>query len=183
MDLTIIIPSYNTKRYTLGCVKSVFQGIRDIDYEVIVVDNSSTDGSRESLEKISREKKNLYLIANTENLGFAKAVNQGIKKAKGKYVLLLNSDIEVKKGSIEKLLDFAGKNRDIGIIGPRLVDRRGKVQASVFHFQTVWGAIKEFWFGKRGAYGQYIPKSSDSITVDAVVGAAFLITPQSRLLP
>jgi len=151
MDLTIVIPSYNTKKYTLDCINSILENVRDLGYEIIVVDNNSTDGSGESLEKISKKNKKVSIITNTKNLGFAKAANQGIKRAKGKYVLLLNSDTKVKRNSIENLLNFAERNEDVGVIGSRLVNEKGKVQASVFHFPTVWGAIKEFWFGKRGA--------------------------------
>ena len=179
MDLTIVIPSYNTKRYTLDCVKSILENIKNISHEIIIVDNNSTDGSGEILNKFIKGRKNIYLLVNKKNLGFAKAVNQGIKKARGEYVLLLNSDTKIKKGSIKKLLDFVKKNKNVGVVAPRLINGKGEVQASVFHFPGIWPAIKEFWLGKKGNYGQYVPKSSSPITVDAVVGAAFLITPQA----
>ena len=101
VDLSIIIVSWNTKKLLLSCVRSVFEDLRGISGEVIVVDNGSQDGS-------GNEVKNAFplinLVENERNLGFAKAVNQGLQKASGKYLLLVNPDTEVKNGAIKQLL-------------------------------------------------------------------------------
>ncbi len=174
--LSIIIVSYNTKRLTLQCIKSIFSSKPKVNFEVIVVDNASQDGSAEALSKI----KNIKLIRNFTNTGFARANNKGIKKAKGQYILLLNSDTETAKGSLDKLVDFARKNPDAGVVSPRLLNSDKTIQASVYNFPTIRNAILEYWFGKKGAYEKHFPKSSKPVKVEALVAAAFLITPKAR---
>jgi GT2 family glycosyltransferase len=175
MDLSIIIVSFNTKKLTLDCINSIKEsGIR-AKHEIIVVDNASVDGSVAALEKVD----GLKIIVNKENLGFSKANNIGIKSAVGEYVLLLNSDTVVKKDAIDKLLEFAKTKKDAGVIGAKLLNKDGTVQESVSNFPTVWSAIREYWFGEKGHFGLYAPKSDEPTEVDSVVGAAFLITPEA----
>ena len=101
MDLSIIIPSYNTKELLRECLLSIIgQDIEKITYEIIVVDNNSKDSSCEMLEK---EFPKVILIKNKENLGFSKANNLGIKKTKGRYVLFLNSDTIVNEKVLETI--------------------------------------------------------------------------------
>ncbi|MDD5074154.1 MAG: glycosyltransferase, partial [Candidatus Shapirobacteria bacterium] len=124
MLLSIIIVSYNTKELLEACLdsikasldnqknkkienrKSKIENLSLSDIEVIIVDNNSTDGTREYLKQLTVDSQKLKVktILNDDNAGFAKAVNQGIRVARGKYVLLLNSDIRVLSGSIEKLI-------------------------------------------------------------------------------
>ena len=89
MDLSVIIVNWNTKKLLEDCLGSIFKFTKDVGFEIIIVDNGSEDGSQSMLKKKFPQVK---LIPNKDNLGFAKANNQGIKIAKGKYVLLLNSD-------------------------------------------------------------------------------------------
>jgi len=140
------------------------------------VDNASIDGSREYL----RKEKRIRLIENKENLGFAKASNQGIKIAQGKYIFLLNSDTVVKKGSLVKLIEFAKKEKDGGGMAPRLLNADGSIQASCSHSPSVKGVINEFWLGKKGAFLKYFPKASKPVAVDMAVGAA-LFLPQETI--
>jgi len=93
MDLSIIIVNFNTKKLTINCVKSVIESKPKMKYEIIVVDN----GSDELFETSDFVNYGVKIIRNDTNLGFAKANNQGIRKAKGKYIVLLNSDTRVKK--------------------------------------------------------------------------------------
>jgi len=164
--VSIIIPSFNTKEVTLRCVKSIVENT-SFSYEIIVVDNGSTDGSVKQIT-------NLKLIANSNNLGFARAVNQGIKVARGRYLLLLNSDVFTNKGSIEKMIDFAKKTPDCGVVGGKLVFGNGKTQHSVMVFPTLWQTIAKYWLRRKDPV---LPR--DVAVVDAVVGAAFLITPEA----
>ncbi|HWA52040.1 MAG TPA: glycosyltransferase family 2 protein [Patescibacteria group bacterium] len=154
MELSIIIVNFKTDKLVADCVASIKKNTK-VKHEVIVIDNS------------------------IDNKGFAKANNIGIDKAKGKYVLLLNSDTVVKKNAIDKLLEFAKTKDDAGVIAPKLLNKDGSVQDSVFYFPTIVNAIKEFWFGQKGLFGLYVPKVNEPIEVDAVVGAAFLITPKA----
>ncbi len=175
--LSIIIVGYNNKDLITDCIKSIWKDTSLKDKEIIAVDNGSTDGSQEAIKKLQKSIPNLYLIENKENLGFAKANNQGIKKARGEYILLLNSDIIVKKGSLGKLLAFTKKKKDAGVVGPKLLNIDGSLQPSCFRFPTISNAIREYWLGEKGLFEKYAPKGKKASTVDAVVGAAFLMTP------
>jgi GT2 family glycosyltransferase len=175
MDLSIIVVNFNTRQLVGRCIDSIKESKTHTKYEIIVVDNGSTDGSVDSLEKTS----GIIIFKNKENLGFSKANNIGIKNASGKYVLLLNSDTEVKSGSLDKLLDFAKSKGDVGVVGARLLNENGTIQESASNFPTIWSAVKEYWFGEKGLFGLFAPKSEDPIRVDSVVGAAFLITPEA----
>lgn len=128
MDLSIIIPSYNTKALLERCVTSVFASLKSsaISFEVIVVDNASSDGSPEVM---SNKFPQVYLLRNKTNIGYGKANNMGIKLAKGNYVLLLNSDIVVQNDAIGALYGFVkGKKRVFA--GGKLLNQDGSLQAS-----------------------------------------------------
>ncbi|MBU1127144.1 MAG: glycosyltransferase family 2 protein [Patescibacteria group bacterium] len=168
MTLSIIIPSYNTKDLLKKCLDSV----RQLADEIIVVDNGSIDGSA---KMIDASFPNVVLIENTQNLGFAKAINKGVKKASGKFVFLLNSDTVVRKDALAKAFGFLARNPD-SIIGLGLVNPDGSIQSSVYHFPTIWRAIKEFWFGIENSYQKYTPKGEDAKRVDAVTGAAMIVS-------
>lgn len=185
--LSIIVVNYNTVRITLNCLNSVLTAVKGLSGEIIVIDNASTDGSVDKLRKLKTRiiknknpsVKGFILIENKINVGFAKAVNQGMKKAEGKYRLLLNSDTVVNPEVISKLIKFAEGHPDAGVVVPQLTNRDGSIQPSVFRFPTVIGAIKEFWLGIKGAYQKYTPTQNTPQKVDSAVAAAFLITPQA----
>lgn len=121
MDVSVIIVNYNTVEMTKRCIESVFQHTRNVIFEIILVDNASTDGSREFFEKDSR----IIYKYSPENLGFGKANNLGYSIAKGRYVFLLNSDTLLVENSILKLLNFMEKFSDqyqIAGCGCRLID-------------------------------------------------------------
>lgn len=174
MDLSIIIVSFNTKELLRRCLESIYRA-RDHSpkMEIIVVDNTSTDGSS---EMVNKEFPETMLIRNKQNLGFAKAVNQGLKIAKGNYIFLLNSDTEVKSVAMEKLIKFAREHPEAGIIGARLLNPDSSIQPSVYHLPSIWRAIAEYWLGQKGAYEKYNMITSDAVSVEAVTGAAMLIS-------
>ena len=103
MDLSILIVNYNTCDLTMDALRSVFQSNTDYQYEVILIDNHSTDGS---VERIRQAFPQVTIISNDQNVGFAKANNQGIKRATGRYVLLLNSDTIVQPDTLQVMLSF-----------------------------------------------------------------------------
>lgn len=179
MDLSIIIISFNTNKLTSNCVESIKKSKPKLRYEVIVIDNGSTDGSIEVLKKLKKSNVVNTLISNNNNTGFAKANNQALKVSKGKYKLLLNSDTIIEKGVLEKLIKFAEETKDAGVIGPKLILKDGSTQESCFNFPTILNAVKEYWLGIEYAYSKYAPQRSKPVIVDAVVGAAFLITPDA----
>jgi GT2 family glycosyltransferase len=175
MVLSIIIPSYNTKKLTLACINSIYENKPRFSYEIIIVDNASTDGSSEEILRLN--KKEILVIANSENLGFSKAVNQGIIASKGKYKLLLNSDTLVTEGALDEMVEFAQKEKDAGVVGARLLNADGSIQPSCYNFPTVWRSIQQYWLGKKGVMDKFYPQGDSPTEVEAVVGAAFLISP------
>jgi len=179
MILSIIIVSFNTKEVLADCLNSIKKSLKNNKLsdktEIFVVDNNSTDGSKEYLKKIKQ--KNLFVIFNQQNFGFAKANNQAIKKSRGKYILLLNSDTLVKNDSLIKLLEFAQKHPDAGVVAPRLLNQDGSIQASCFHLPSLKNVFREYFLNQKGRFSKYAPKINHPVEVEAVVGAAFLITP------
>ncbi|MFH1601753.1 MAG: glycosyltransferase family 2 protein [Candidatus Shapirobacteria bacterium] len=182
IDLSIIIISFNTKKILGQCLKSILSSRDKLRKEIIIVDNASADDSLRIVRKFQFSNSNfqIKLIKNKKNLGFAKANNQGIKIARGKNVLLLNSDTLVKKNSLSKLVKFAKKNKDLGAVAPRLLNADGSVQPSCFRFPSVKGAIKEFWLSKKNSFSKYYPKTGQPALVEAAVGAALLL-PQKTI--
>lgn len=125
IDLSIVIVNYNAKKFLNDCFSSVFNTIRRINYEVIVIDNNSSDNS---VEFIKRNYHNVKLIINNNNVGYAKANNQGIKIAQGNFILLLNPDTVVFDKSIHKMVYYIKKNINIGILGCRVMNPGNKLQ-------------------------------------------------------
>lgn len=170
--LSIIIVNWNTKDLLHDCLTSINQTKGELALEVIVVDNGSTDGS---VQLIKSEFPGVKLMANKENLGFAKANNQGIRKAGGDYMLLLNSDTELKPKALSNLVNFAFKEKKAAVVGARLVNPDGSIQPSSRNLPTIGRAIREYWLGQKGAYEGYVPSGNKATEVEVVVGAAMLI--------
>jgi len=123
--LSIIIVNYNAKELLKNCLKSIFQKMKDIDFEVWIIDNASSDGS---LEMIKKEFPKVKIIANKENLGFARANNQAIKKAKSKYIFLLNPDTILLEENFKELIQFVEKHPEAGACGPLVLNKDGTMQ-------------------------------------------------------
>lgn len=141
IDLSIIIVSYNTKDITKQALDSINRSLINskIKYEIIVVDNDSHDGSKQMLKKYSKNKLNhtIYIQTNA-NLGFGKGNNLGVKKSKGKYILLINSDTIVLNRAIEKLFYFYKENeKTVHFLGPKLINKDLTPQPSAAYFFTL----------------------------------------------
>lgn len=137
MDVSIIIISFNTSELLRDCLKSVVTQSEGLNYEIIVVDNASTDGS---VEMVERDFDSVRLIKNEKNTGFAAANNQAIAQAKGKYILLLNPDTVVLDKAIQKTIAFADSHKEAAVVGPcvlnpdRTVQRTCSMYPSVLNF-------------------------------------------------
>jgi len=118
MDVSIVIVSFNTAGFTLRCLKSISEQIREHEYEVIVIDNASTDGSP---LRIAVEFPQVKLIRNDLNIGLAGATTQGLKLSAGRYVVAMNSDVMVLDGAIDKLIRFMDGRLDVGGATPKLL--------------------------------------------------------------
>jgi len=125
MKISISIVSYNSDRVIGDCLDSIFKHIKNVQYEIIIVDNGSTDNT---VKIIKNNFKNVKLIKNDKNIGFGAAHNIAIKLGKGKYHLVINPDIIFTENSIEKLLNFMEKNPDVGLISPKIVFPDGTIQ-------------------------------------------------------
>jgi GT2 family glycosyltransferase len=175
-SISIVIVSYNTEQELKSCLLSIFEKTSVINFEVIVIDNNSSDKSCEMIRKNFTKVK---LIENKINAGFAKALNQGLKIAKGDYFLILNPDTEIKNEAILKLLNFAKNKTELAAVGPKLINSDGTNQSSCYNLPSIKNAVLEFWFGKKGSYEKFYPNSVKPIEVEAIVGAAMLIPKKS----
>ena len=135
--LSVIIVSFNTKDITRQCLDSLYQFTAGLDYEVIVVDNASSDSSAEMLSEFEPGPKNFKLIRSTANLGFGPANNLGAKEAKGEYLLFLNSDTLLIENNLPYCVAEIEKNRNIGVYSCNLTNKDGRHQTSGGYFPNL----------------------------------------------
>jgi GT2 family glycosyltransferase len=131
MKVSIVIVNWNTRDHLIECLESIRTYPPRCSYEVIVVDNDSSDGSAQAVRQYFPE---ITLIENGENIGYAKANNQAIENSTGDYILLLNPDVRVKNNTIDTLVDFAIQHSDAAAVGCKLVTPDGKIQESCRSF-------------------------------------------------
>jgi len=184
--LSIIIVSWNSKGFLVKCIDSILTKKTKINYEIIVVDNASTDGSTEVLRLKYPE---VVIIRNPDNFGFAKANNIGIAKASGKYICFINSDVEVLDNCIDIMYVFMEENTDIGIAGPKIIGKDKFVQRSCMGFPTLWNLFSrsmalDLLFPKTKIFGSqmmtYWPH--DSIReVDVINGCFWMVRREAML--
>jgi len=122
MQLSVIIVNYNVKHFLDQCLTSVQKAVKNIDSEIIVVDNHSADGSCIMMQQ---KYPTIKLIANEKNLGFSCANNQAIKEASGEYILLLNPDTIVQEDTFDKIIEFCNTHKDLGGLGVKMIDGNG----------------------------------------------------------
>ena len=130
-ELAIIIVNWNGGELLHRCLESIRKFPPAVSYEVVVVDNASTDGTREWLEL-----QTVRLIKNQDNVGFGRANNIAFRETKQPFLFLLNSDAELQTGSIDKLLETIKSDPGFGVVGPRLHNPDGTLQASVWRNPT-----------------------------------------------
>jgi GT2 family glycosyltransferase len=135
MKLSIVIVCWNDLKVIRDCLRSIFDTVIKTDFEVIVSDNASTDGS---VEFIRREYPQVKLVENGANLGFSKGNNTGIRAASGDYILILNPDTIVHKGALDLWMQLADQHPDAGAFGCRVLNPDGSWQLSARPFATVW---------------------------------------------
>lgn len=149
-DLSVIIPSYNTKDITSRCLDALLQNLsanQAKSAEIIVVDNASTDGSKQLLEQYQKKQNRIQIktIFNQKNLGYPKANNQGLKIAKGKYILLLNSDAIVENIDFNHLFIYFDHHPEVGALTVKAVLPNGEMDlASHRGFPTIWNSLCYF---------------------------------------
>lgn len=184
MKLSVILVNWKTKDITRDALVSIFKETQSIDFEVIVVDNNSQDGS---VEMIQAEFPQVVLIENADNKGFGKANNQGLKIAQGDYIMFLNTDVVVLDGALNKLVDYLDTHSDVMMVGPRLLNKDMTFQhacrrnlpnpaSSFFH---LFGLVKIFKNSKFvNDYKQYATSPEVTGPSQAFSGAAILFRKQ-----
>lgn len=153
LDLSIIIVNWNTKNLIMSCLDSIYQTTKSIGFEIIVIDNASTDGSISAIEK---KFSHVILVKNNENKGFAAANNQGIKQAQGEFILLLNSDTIVLDNAIGKSVKFLKSRPEIGALGCKLLYPDGSLQPSA---NSRFGSLDGALLAKTGIF-HLLPRAS-----------------------
>lgn len=135
MKLSIVILCWNDLKVINDCLRSIFSGTHGIEFEVIVSDNGSSDGS---VEFVRRTFPRVRVIENGTNLRFALGNNVGIQASRGEYVLILNSDTIIHDGSLDRWIEFADKHPEAGGFGCRVLNPDGSYQRSGRPFPTIW---------------------------------------------
>lgn len=181
MDLSVVIVNYNVKHFLEQCLHSVLKASKGIDTEIFVVDNNSVDGSAQLI----REKfPDIHFIANKENVGFSKANNQAIRKAKGRYVLLLNPDTVVEEDTFTKVIGFMDRHPEAGGLGVKMIDGTGAfLPESKRGLPTPWVAFYKMFglsrlFPRSKKFGKYHLSYLDENQiheVDVLAGAFMLM--------
>jgi GT2 family glycosyltransferase len=133
-DLSVVIVNWNTQSMLRDCLESLFDSGTRATLEVFVVDNGSIDGSPEMVEA---EFPSVILIRNDRNMGFAAANNQALRQATGRHLLLLNSDTLVHHGVIDASIDYMDRDPSVGVMGCRVLNADGTVQATCSQFPTL----------------------------------------------
>jgi hypothetical protein len=134
-DISIVLVCWNNKDYLDPCLQSLYDCNLTSSFDVIVVDNGSTDGSQEMLRA---KYPDVMLIQNAGNVGLGKASNQGIEATTGKYVLLLNNDTIVNGQSLDEMVSFIGNHPEAGAVGGKLLNPDGSFQAGYAKFSSIW---------------------------------------------
>ena len=181
MQLSVIILNYNVRYFLETCVLSVQKALSTIDGEIIVIDNNSSDDSCEMMKELFPKVK---LIRNAENSGFPKGNNIGVAVAKGEYICILNPDTVVAEDTFTKVLAFAKEQKELGIVGTKLIDGTGNflpeskrgIPTPFVAFTKITGLYKIFpksrTFGKY--YAQHLSENQTG-KVEILVGAFMLM--------
>ena len=181
LQLSVIIVNYNVKYFLEQCLCSVLNALKNVEAEIIVVDNDSTDGSQQFF---SKKFAGVHFIWNWKNVGFAKANNAGLQQAKGKYILFLNPDTLVPEDCFEKCLSFFKMQKDAGALGIRMIDGAGKFLKEskrgfpglLPSFYKLSGLAALFPYSKTFAryYAGNLPENENHM-VDVIAGAFMLV--------
>ncbi len=180
IKLSIIIVTWNSEEYIKNCLDAVSSSKTDFEYEIIVIDNNSSDSTSKIVASSEYQDK-LHFIQNSSNLGFATANNQGIKIAKGEFILLLNPDTRVTENAISELVNCFSTNKEIGIVGGKLLNEDGSFQKGtarrfpkLFDFWIILSGLARFAEKKSKRFRDYMMLADDfsnEMEVDQIMGA------------
>lgn len=168
MDLSIVVVNWNTSELLIQCLDSIYRARPHLTFETILVDNGSTD---DSVNTVAEHFPDVRIIVNDRNLGFARANNQGLSVARGRYFLLLNSDTIIMPNALDELVHYADEHLDVGVVGPKLLNMDGTLQESWAEFPSFYSELT----GKLIRHRRPVQESSHSYDVDWVSGACMLV--------
>lgn len=182
LDLSIVIVNYNTRDVTIEAVESVLENSGSLAVEIIVVDNASSDGSVEALRAAFPQ---VTVVDAGHNGGYAWGNNIGIRRAGGRYLLILNPDAQVYDGTLDQAVQYMDANPDIGILGARVTLEGGSQQLTLFRHVSlknmIWNILvpnrilrKSRFFGDQ----RYASGSRDSVQDVDVVAGCFMMLPR-----
>lgn len=171
VDLSIVTVGYRSEDTIIPFLDSIQKSKDGLNKEVILVDNYPADRCVELARKHPLKPK---VLVNTENVGFSKAINRGIKESLGKYILIINPDTTIKGNALKLLFDFAEQHPTLGAVVPKLLYNDGKIQPSIYKFPTIGNAVKYYFFGCKNCFNKYNP-GNKTTKVDVAVMAAFLV--------
>jgi GT2 family glycosyltransferase len=139
IDLSIVIVTWNTRDLLLQCIRTIQQTTREHSLEIIVVDNASVDGSVEAVRGLSK----VTVLCNEENKGFAAANNRGIHASNGKYICLVNSDVEVLEPCLDRMCNYMDENPKVGLLGPKVLNKDLTLQRSCAELPSVRNTLTQ----------------------------------------
>jgi len=181
MKLSVIITSYKQPELLKVCLDSIEKNLTlpETDFEIIVADSATEDGTEMMMREDYPE---ICFVGSSENIGFGGTVKNGYEKSHGDYLLIMNGDVIVKPGAIEKMLEYIEKNPKVGIVGPKLLSFNESMQPSCFRFYTPFTILYrrtflgKLWFAKK-ALDSFLMKDFDHKSVrevDWVQGSAMM---------
>jgi GT2 family glycosyltransferase len=180
MDVSIVIVSWRVRELLKKCLTSIYQETSNVIFEVFVADNASADGT---IEMVKKDFPDAHVIANIQNIGFAAACNQAIKKSTGDFILLLNPDTIILDNAIAKTMEFMASTPQAGIVGCKITNTDGSLQPSVRRFPDLLSHIfilfklhnffPDFWPIRR-YYMRGWPHQTTA-PVDQIMGAFYMI--------
>ncbi len=183
MKLSVIIVNFNHKYFPKLAVEALEKAKTSFDFEIIVVDNHSTDEESLGFLEAAHEAKRLTLIKSPQNVGFGRGNNLGVAASSGEYLFFHNPDLTVNVESLQQMVDYLEKNKTIGLLGPKLMYARGKVQESCRrHMKFTDLILKRTFLGRlpilRKRVQKYLMEDFDHSKVqdvDLITGAAIMM--------
>jgi GT2 family glycosyltransferase len=176
MDLSIIIVNWNARDLLLACLQSIFTTAEGLALEVFVIDNASTDGSADAVRAAWPP---VTVVENADNPGFSTANNQGLRRSRGRYALLLNPDTEVRPGALRTLVAFLDNHPSVGACGAKLLNSDGTIQKSTSRLPSLWTEFADkFCFNvlSRWNLGGYLTRAyAQTQPVGFATGACLLL--------
>ena len=174
IDVSIVLVNYNVKEFITSSIQSIYEHTKpNIQLEVVVVDNNSSDGSQKSIRS---KFPHITLIRNNFNAGYSRAVNQAARQCKGEYIFILNPDTLLTNDTISELIKISKKIKNFGAIGPKLVSENGNFQQSFWEMPTVLNTLKSVLYFNSFSSKKKIKEKNNYKTfeVKSLSGAAIL---------